>query len=419
MNLESLVRFSIKNIRTRKLRSWLTILGIIIGVASVVALVSIGQGLQQSIENQLSGLGSQLIFVTPGHSRAGGASFGGGEFGGFAPRGTTTGNLTGNDLKLIKSIPDVSLASGIINKQAELKYISETVNINIQGSDPGLQQQFSTVLLEKGRFLATGDDRVAVLGYNVANELFTKPININNVIFINGQSFRVVGILQQSGAMAQTDNVVITSLVAARRLFTDIPNNQFSAIIVKIADNVNAEDAISEIENKLLLSHHITEASQDFTITSSQSILSTISQITSTITIFLGGIAAISLLVGGVGIANTMFMSVMERTRQIGILKALGTTNLDVMKLFVIESSIMGFVGGLIGIFLGTIASNIISEVGIRVMGLGTRGATVTAVTPQLLVFAMVFSVLIGAFSGFFPARRAAKLEPVEALRYE
>lgn len=417
MRTNDIVGFSIGNLRHRKLRSWLTIIGIIIGVAAIVALVSIGQGLQQSVEKQLSGLGSQLVFITPGHSRAGGARFGS-EFGGFAPGGTTAGNLTENDLRLIKTIPGVFLANGVINQQAVLKYISENVNINVQGGDPGLQQQFSTVLLEKGRFLATGDDRVAVIGYNVANDLFTKPIDINNVIFINGQSFRVVGILQQSGGMAQTDNLVIIPIVAARRVFPDLPKDQFSAMVIRVSDSANIDNVVSDIENKLLLSHHVTKDSQDFTVTSSQSILATIGQVTTTITLFLGGIAAISLLVGGIGIANTMFMSVMERTRQIGILKALGATYQDIMKLFLIESGLLGFLGGLIGVILGFVGSLALS--GLRILGFGGGGAGVTTeVTWQLLVFALAFSTIVGIVSGLFPARRAAKLQPVEALRYE
>jgi len=418
MRFNDIVKFSLENLRHRRLRSWLTIIGIVIGVAAVVGLVSIGQGLQQSIEGQLSGLGGDLIFITPGHSRAMGG-FGGGEgSGGFGGGGLISGNLTENDLRAVKAIPAISATSGILNKQAEVKYISETATINVQGADPELQKAFSTVLLASGRYLIVGDNRVAVIGYNVANRLFKKSLNINSIIFVNGVSFRVVGIFQQSGQLAQTDNLVIIPITEARNIFTDLPRNQVSAIIAKTSEGSDINAVTTQIENKLLILHHITADKQDFSITTSQSILQTIGQITTTITLFLGGIAAISLIVGGIGIANTMFMSILERTRQIGILKALGTTNKDVMELFLIESGILGLVGGVIGVVIGTLVSFALSN--IRLTGFfGGASGLQTAVTWQLIVFAIAFSMFVGIASGIFPARRAAKLQPVEALRYE
>jgi putative ABC transport system permease protein len=171
-----------------------------------------------------------------------------------------------------------------------------------------------------------------------------------------------------------------------------------------------------------MIARHVTEETKDFTIITTKSMQETISSVMNTLNLFLAGIAAVSLLVGAIGIANTMFMSVMERTRQIGTLKALGATNFEIMKLFLFESAMIGFIGGLIGVLLGFIASGTISEIGIRMIGVGGgigMRTSMTVITPQLVLFAIGFSVFIGVVSGLLPARRAASLQPVEALRYE
>jgi putative ABC transport system permease protein len=206
---------------------------------------------------------------------------------------------------------------------------------------------------------------------------------------------------------------------AARTVLSNIGSNEFSVIQFKVEDLQKLDDVTNEVERRLMLSRHVTEDTKDFTIITAKSMQETISNVMNTLNMFLGGIAAISLLVGAIGIANTMYMSVMERTRQIGTLKALGATNFEVMKMFLLESSLIGLIGGLIGVFLGFIASGLISELGIRIIGTGIRSTNLTVITPELVLFALAFSVLIGAVSGLLPARKAAQLEPVEALRYE
>jgi putative ABC transport system permease protein len=208
---------------------------------------------------------------------------------------------------------------------------------------------------------------------------------------------------------------------AARTIITNIRVNQFSSIQIKVADPGLVNEITNITEERLLLSRHETENTRDFTITSAQQIQTTISSVMGTLNLFLTGIAAISLLVGAIGIANTMFMSVMERTRQIGTLKALGSTNFEIMKLFLLESAMIGFMGGLIGVFLGFIAAGTISELGVRLTGIGGRGggSSIAVITPDLVLFSIGFSVFIGAISGLIPARRAASLQPIEALRYE
>jgi len=422
MKFNDIIKLSLNNLSHRGLRSWLTILGIVIGVAAVVAILSIGSGMQQSISTQLGGLGADIITVSPGFSRAFSMGFGGGERQAITrERQTTTSqNLTDKDIQMIKSVSGVKFVNGIVSDRADVTYLAETASVSVEGVDPLAWAEMITSELESGRYLTPGDGNVVVIGYRIANEMFKQPLTINTQISVEGKSFKVVGILKESGGgfgSGGTDNTIFMPTSAARTVIENMNTNQFSSISIKVTDADSVDEIIESIEQKLMLSRHVTNSTKDFTITSPQSMQETISSVTGTMNLFLSGIAAISLLVGAIGIANTMFMSVMERTRQIGTLKALGTTNSEIMKLFLFESAMIGFIGGLIGVLLGFAASGIISELGIRMMG--GIGTSITVITPQLILFAIGFSVFIGMISGLLPARRAANLQPVEALRYE
>ncbi len=413
MRSYDIFKLSLNHVRKSKLRSWLTILGIIIGVAAVVAIVSIGEGMQQAVATRLGALGADLVTVSPGFARA----TGGGEFGPSGGSSGSTANLTEKDVKVVKSVSGVLFVDGMVSGRAKAKYLDQESSISIRGVDPAVWKFMTTVELESGRFLDQGDSNVAVLGYRVAHQVFKQNLTVNRPITIAGQSFRVVGILKESGGFGGDDSAIFIPVSNARTVIEDIGSDQVTSISVKVANADEVDSIVSAIEEKLMLSRHVSERTKDFTITSSKQMAEQIASVTESMTLFLGGIAAVSLIVGAVGIANTMFMSVLERTRQIGILKAMGATNGEVLRIFLIESALFGIVGGIIGVIIGTIISAAMSGIAFSMMG--PRGGSTTLVTPGLVAFAIGFSIFLGAISGIIPARQAARLKPVDALRYE
>ncbi|HMB46613.1 MAG TPA: ABC transporter permease [Candidatus Methanoperedens sp.] len=409
-------RLSLSHVRKSKMRSWLTIIGIVIGVAAVVAIISIGQGMQESVAARLGSLGADLITVTPGFSRA---SSGGG-FEGGRSGGSTSINLTDKDVNVIKQVPGVLYVNGMVSGRSDMIMGTEKTSVSITGVDTVVWRSMVTTGLEAGRYLQPGDSNAVVIGYSLAHETFLQPLTLNRPVTIGGKTFKVAGIFVQSGGGfgGGGDNAVYMPADYARDVITtNISRNAFSSIMVKVTDPNLANQVASDIITKLMPSRHVNSRTRDFTVTEFAVIQQQITSVVQTISLFLAAIVAVSLIVGAVGIANTMFMSVMERTRQIGLLKALGATDAEVMKLFLMESGLFGFVGGVIGIITGVLISVIISAVGLIAIGPG--GAMSAVVSPQLLIFALAFSIFVGIISGVAPARSAAKMNPVDALRFE
>lgn len=394
---------SLSHVKKSKMRSWLTVIGIVIGVAAVVAIISIGQGMQESVQANLGGLGADLIIVTPGFSHA---------TNGFGGMGVPSGNinLTDRDTNAIKQVPGILYVNGMVSGSSDIRLGTEKTSVSVSGVDTSVWRSMVTTQLEAGRYLQPGDSNAVVIGNSLAHSTFLQPITLNRPITIGGKSFKVVGILVSSGGgFGGEDNAVYMPADYARQVITtNLSRNQFTSIMVKVADPLLATSIAAAITQKLMPLRHVNPRTQDFTVTAFATIQQQITSIVQSISLFLAAIAAVSLLVGAVGIANTMFMSVMERTRQIGLLKALGATDNEVMKLFIMESGLFGFFGGIIGIIFGILISVMVSAVGLSAV-----------VTPQLLVFSLAFSVFVGVLSGVAPARSGAKMNPVDALRFE
>ena len=430
MRTNDILKLSLNSLTHRGLRSWLTILGIIIGVAAVVAMLSIGNGMTESVEASLSGFGADIITVSPGYTQAQGTSGGFNpermhQMFGFGDEEATSDDdptLTDRDINALYYAEGVIAVSGAITGRSEVEYLSESASFSIEGINPVAWSTITTSQLDTGRFLGLGDTNSIVVGYSFANDMFDQPIRVNTQIKIEGVTFKIVGILSQSGTgqFGGDDRTIFMTLDSAANLL-EVDSNEYSSIEIKIIDSDNYEEVSENIKNVLYSSRLVNEDSQDFTITTSASFAETMASTMATLSFFFIGIAAISLLVGAIGIANTMFMSVMERTRLIGILKSLGCKNSEIMKLFLTESAIIGFMGGLMGVFLGLIIVGSISSMGISLIGMGrmATNTSIAIITPELLIFALIFSTVIGIISGLIPARVAAKLQIVEAMRSE
>ena len=418
MKLRKCFELALNILLHSKLRSWLTILGIVIGVASVVSIVSIGEGLQSNLQSRLGGLGADILTINPGASRAE-ASFRGGGGGGFGQDNTVTSKgLTIRDLQTIRGIGNIKSINTIVNGNAEFYFLGQKSKVSISGVDPLAWAETTASQLEIGRMLNPSDSDAVILGSRIAKRLFKEEIGINKRVSLNNKTFVVVGILKEAGNGGE-DNKLIMNINSARNLLPDFEKNSFSSLIVKTTDQELVDSVLADIDAKLSIVRHTTEKTKDYTITSAKATQERIADITSTMTLFLGAIAFVSLIVGAVGIANTMFTSVIEKTKEIGIMKAIGAKNRDIMAIFLINAGLVGLVGGIIGILLGSMISSMIPSLGLRLMGgAGGGGALTTVISPSLLIYALLLSLAIGMISGAIPSYRASKLKPVDALRY-
>ncbi len=387
-----------------QLRTWLTILGIVIGISAVIVLVSIGQGLNQSVQEQLSQFGTSTIIVVPVNLQAGSGFRG--------PNGATSGILTTNDVELIRKIADVDMVSPTLSQRAVVDFKGKNITASVSGIEPSVYQQvFSEIVVGDGRYLSDSDVGAVVLGNDMAATGFGKnEVKVNNRVDINGKPFRVVGILKKTGnVFASVDSGMFMTYTDAKDLFSDrLLNKEVNSIVVKAKDGSNVDEVADEIKVALRNKRGEREGEEDFGLVTPSFINSTVGSITSLLTVFLGAIAAISLIVGGVGIMNTMFMAVVERTREIGTLKAIGAKRDEILAIFLVESGIIGLIGGVIGVVL-SIAVLLAAE---------QLGAPVY-ISPFVIAGAFLISFLIGMVSGFVPSWNASKVSPLEALRYE
>lgn len=411
MKKKDIFRQSLRNLQQQGLRSWLTVLGIVIGVASVIAIVSIGSGLQKSINSQTDGLAQRVGVVTPGD---GGFSIGPG--GGGGPE-ASEGQLFVDevDLRTVQSTQGVDVGYGEVETDADVTSGELTAPLTVTGVNPRDWKRANTdVELKNGRFLTPSDRNSVLIGYEISRELYENNITINDPLTIDNQTFKVVGVISDDSDRQSTSVIMPPS--PARSLSTELETGEYSSIGFIVEENAEVEQTVTKVRENLRNIRGVSEDNQEFTVTSLSSQLEEVTNITTTLNYFVAGIAAISLLVGAVGIANTMYMSVMERTKEIGTLKALGTTRSEILQLFIVESALIGLVGGFIGLSLGFLLSGIIGY--LLSIFLTTIPAS-TYISPFMISASLIFAVVMGVVSGAFPALKAAKMEPVEALRSE
>jgi putative ABC transport system permease protein len=418
MKIYKCLKIAINMVTHSKLRSWLTIIGIVIGVASVITLVSIGNGMEAGINDELSGLGGNIITITPGYSKASGMGMPGhGPSSGSGSVSESDAILGRNDVQALKSIPELEYIDTNIKDSADVYYFGKSAQLTVTGVDQSVWSYVTTLEILEGRLLDPADQNVVVIGYDLSRNYFDEPIGINKILTIEEKSFKVVGILDESSGMSSNGLSIYMPLQSAYQVLDDKTNNEYDSITVIAKDSADIDSVVAKIEKKLDIVRHVnTIDDKDYTVTSMKQILEQISSVTGMITLFLGFVAGISLLVGAVGIANTMFTAVLEKTKEIGIMKAIGARNKDIMLIFLFNSGLVGIIGGIIGVFFGIVASYLL---GGGLMSTPRGDPIETVVSLQIVVLALFISVVVGISAGMIPAYQGSKLKPVDALRYE
>ncbi len=399
---------AIESLLANKMRSGLTILGIVIGVGAVVAMLGIGEGAEASVAGSIESIGTDLLFVFKNNEVA------------------NADPLTLSDAEALTgpfAAPSVLDVSPQIQSNGEITYGSESFNSTVYGVTPSYERVRNSPLSE-GTFI---DDRqlqgyasVAVIGSNVAEELFGRTVGlVGETIRVNGQPFQVIGVLEEKGGgsgfgVSEDDLVMVPLTTAQVRLIHRGTRDEVDVIYVQAVDADSVLTAQEEVAQILRTRHRTNVGEDDFTISAQQELLDTFSSVIGIITVLLGGIAGISLLVGGIGIMNIMLVSVTERTREIGLRKALGARKQDILAQFLTESAVLSLVGGLIGVGLGWGLAMLVAQIA------AASGTDLPAIiTLDAILLATLFSAGVGIFFGFYPALKASRLDPVDALRSE
>jgi putative ABC transport system permease protein len=403
------IRTSLDAIRTHRLRSGLTMLGILIGIAAVILTVGLGEGAQQQVASAINSLGTNLLVISPGSSTTGGVRGGLG----------TSSTLTVNDANSLAShtvAPDIAAVAPSTSRNTALAVGATNWTTSVVGTTPDWASVRARTLAE-GRFITAsdvaGEAAVTVLAQTTAQQLFGFADPVGRQVTIGNTPFTVIGLLTSAGASAaqnQDDQAIVPISTASDRLFGGTTRTSVQSIYVEATSSNSLSAAYQEANAELMNLHHITTPTgADFSIASQQSLLTTATSVDKTLTILLGGVAGISLLVGGIGVMNIMLVSVTERIREIGLRKAIGANPTVIRRQFLVEASVLGLAGGLLGALLGIIGA----------ITLPHLIATQITISPTATIGAIVVSIVIGMAFGVYPASRAARLAPIDALRSE
>jgi len=393
--MNDMVTLAVNNLKERKLRSWLTVLGIVIGIAAVVTLMLLGTGLENAIKLQFAKMGISNIRVAPGNLR-----------------GPPTGSIGFNNsiIDHVEKSKYVEYINPVLLDIATVEYANKELSLMVRGYDTKLSDRgFADIDIKigSGRYFSPREQGTVIIGYNIAHDKFDKDILVKNNININSKQFKVIGIFEKTGV--DEDDSIYLPLEDARELFNK--KDLVNVLVVKIKDGIDIEKAADDITRILKRTYN----EEEFVVFTPEQVLNQLEEILNVVKVLLSGIAAISLVVGGIGIMNSMFTSVLERRRQIGIMKAVGATKNQILFAFLVESGLIGLGGGVIGVLLGfSVAKSV--EIVAKLMGFG-----LLYITPdyKVMIPMLLFSFFVGMISGIIPAYQAAKLSPVEALRYE
>jgi putative ABC transport system permease protein len=407
MKIQDLLHEVFNAVYGNKVRSALTVLGIVIGIGSVISMISIGEGAQKSIEDNVKSIGSNLIFITPGFSRTPGPVSGG-------RGGAQSLTMEDNDA-IIKEIKNIVAVAPDVSRRYQVIYKKQNTNTQIIGTTPSYEK-VRNVQVEDGRFINDSEivsgAKVAIIGATTKTDLFGEDEVIGRKIKINNIEFKVIGFTKAAttgGGFGQSDDRIFIPITTFKKVLND--DKYINSISVSAKDSGESMTlAQAEINTLLLKKHKIKEGAQpDFSINNQAELANTASSITGIFTILLSSIAAISLVVGGIGIMNMMLTSVTERTKEIGLRKAIGAKEKDISRQFLLEAVFLTLIGGVFGILLGWLIS----------YGISTFAGISTSVSTYAIVLSLGVSSLIGIVFGYYPARRASKMNPIDALRYE
>jgi len=408
MRFSDVVMYSAKSLQHRQGRFWLTIIGVIIGIAAVVALLTIGEAFNKQVEKELSSLSGNTVYIVP-YSES--AMSSGGFGGGTMP--PSAGKLTDKDVERLKKIPELESITRLSERRVSVEYKGKAITTTVSGYEPGVFQKVTSLEIAEGRDLQDADRHVVQIGGEAAEKMFgtDKKVSVNSYLIINGEKYRVISILKKTGGGfgSDFDNGLFVHFEDSYELFKGtLKRGEMDAIAASVAEGADMDAVVVKIKSELDASHRVKEDERDYSVMDPKTIAQSVGAVLSLVTVFLGAIASISLIVGGLAISTAMFTSVIERTQEIGVLKAVGANDRDIMGIFLFEAGAVGAVGGVLGTALGLLVVYIASLFGLP-----------AALNPNIALFGVLFAFVVGVLSGYFPARRAASLSPVEAFRYD